>query len=168
VNPETSQVDDLHLVALPSAVSCAGLFVRFTLSEWSLESMLDEVVQTVGHRVSAIVDGTDLAVPGFLTVRLRLRGDHLVAEVEDDLAGELPAGPMPAGVRTVVLPLAGGNLMRSELALPAGLTAQAVALPRRDRRRSLVAEQTAGERGTMEPAVLQRVLSSLNQWSGGE
>ena len=56
MNTETSQVDDLHLVALPSAVSCAGMFVRFTLSEWSLKSMYEDVTRTVSHRVSSIVE----------------------------------------------------------------------------------------------------------------
>jgi hypothetical protein len=167
VNTETSQVDDLHLVALPSAVSCAGMFVRFTLSEWSLKSMYEEVTRTVSHRVSSIVDATDSRFPGFILVRLRVSGGYLVSEVEDDMIAKLPAGPMPPGMRMDVAPLTGrGNLMRFELPLPGGLTARAVALPRRGARRSLVEEQAEGERGLVEPEVLQRVLSSLNQWSG--
>jgi len=167
VNTETSQVDDLHLVALPSAVNCAGMFVRFTLSEWSLKSMYEDVVRTVNHRVATIVDATDSRFPGFIMVRLRVSGGYLVSEVEDDMIAKLPAGPLPIGVEMDVAPLTGrGNLMRSELPLPGGLTARAVALPRRGARRSLIEEQPETERGLVEPEVLQRVLSSLNQWSG--
>jgi hypothetical protein len=166
VNTETSQVDDLRLVAVQSAVSCAALFVRFTVAEWSLPSMLDDVLRIVGHRVSAIVDHSDPRVPGFITLRLGLRGDCFIVEVQDDLNGELSAGSALRGVKTVVVPLAGrGNLMRSELALPTGLSAQEVSLPRRGSRRSLVDEQFDGAQGPVEPAVLQRVLSSLTQWS---
>jgi hypothetical protein len=85
--------------------------------------------------------------------------------VEDGLAGDLPVGPASAA-NTGVVPLAGrGNLFWCELPLPTGLTAGAVSLPRRDNRRSLVDEQMAGDRDEANPAVLQRVLSSLNQWS---
>lgn len=166
MNTETSQVDDLRLVAVQSAVSCAGLFVRFTVAEWSLPSMLDDVLRVVGHRVSAIVDNSDPRVPGFITLRLGLRGDAFIVEVQDDLNGDLSAGSALRGVNTVVVPLAGrGNLMRSELPLPTGLSAQEVSLPRRGGRRSLVDEQFDGTQGPVEPAVLQRVLSSLTQWS---
>jgi hypothetical protein len=166
VSTQTTQVDDLHLVAFPSAVSCAGLFVRFTLTEWSLMPLLDDATRVVGHRVSAIVDSSDSRVPGLITLRLRVRGECLVVEVEDRLAVDLPAGPVPAAANTGVVPLAGrGNLFWCELPLPAGLTAGAVSLPRRDNRKSLVNEQMAGDRDEANPAVLQRVLSSLNQWS---
>jgi hypothetical protein len=165
VNPQTSQVDDLHLVALPSAVNCAGLFVRFTLSEWSLPTMLDDLLRTVSHRVSAVVEVSDPKAPAFLTIRLRLWGDYLVAEVEDDVRGEVPNGRLPIGVSMTVSPMPRrGNLARSELQLPAGMTAQGVALPRRDRRRTVVAEQPEAERGLVEPEILERVFSSLSQW----
>jgi hypothetical protein len=51
------------------------------------------------------------------------------------------------------------------LPLPTGLSAPEVSLPRRGGRRSLVDEQFDGTQGPVEPAVLQRVLSSLTQWS---
>jgi len=166
VNTETSQVDDLRLVAVQSAVSCAALFVRFTVAEWSLPSMLDDVSRVVGNRVLAIVENSDPRVPGFITLRLGLRGEYFIVEVQDDLTGDLTAGPALRGVKTVVVPLAGrGNLMRSELLLPSGLSAQEVSLPRRGSRRSVVDEQFDGSQGPVEPAVLQRVLSSLTQWS---
>lgn len=163
VNTETSQVDDLRLVAVRSAVSCAALFVRFTVSEWSLPSMLDDVSRVVVNRVSAIVENSDPGVPGFITLRLGLRGGSFLVEIEDDLNGNLSAGSSLRGVQTVVIPRVGrGNLLRSELALPSGLSAS---LPRRGARRSLVDEQMEGEPSAVEPAVLQRVLSSLSQWS---
>jgi len=42
VNAQTAQVDDLTLIALPTAVNCADLFVRFTLGEWRLRNMVDD------------------------------------------------------------------------------------------------------------------------------
>jgi hypothetical protein len=166
VTTHTAQVDDLRLVALSSAVNCTGLFVQFTLTEWSLLPLLDDATRAACHRVSAIVDNSNSKAPGFITVRLRLHGEYLVVEVQDDLAGELPAGSMPEGSNNGVVPLLGrGNLAWFELPLPMGLTAQAVSLPRRDSRRSVITEEMTGERGDPDPAVLQRVLSSLSQWS---
>jgi hypothetical protein len=165
VTTHTAQVDDLRLVALSSAVNCTSLFVRFTLSEWSLLPLLDDATRAACDRVSAIVDNSNPKAPGFITIRLRLQGEYLVVEVQDDLARALPAGSVP-GANNGVYPLAGrGNLAWYELPLPVGMTAQGVSLPRRDNRRSVITEEMTGERAEADPAVLQRVLSSLSQWS---
>ena len=42
MNNQTSQVDDLRLVATPSAVNVAEMFVRFSLMEWSLRPLVPQ------------------------------------------------------------------------------------------------------------------------------
>ncbi|WP_199439975.1 ATP-binding protein [Umezawaea beigongshangensis] len=164
MNPQTEQVDDLQLIALPNAVSCADLFVRFALSEWALRPMIGEAGEVVRHLVEAAVERATPGNPSFITVRLRLTGGYLVVEVEDAQAMRAPATPPGlAGRRTGVVDLAGrGSLIWCELALPAGMTASAVPLPRRERRRSPAAEQLGDESAEIDPAVMQRILYGLN------
>src|SRR5579885_2638595 len=49
VNVHTTQIDDLQLIALPSAVNCAEMFVRFTVTEWSLRPLADEATFVARH-----------------------------------------------------------------------------------------------------------------------
>jgi hypothetical protein len=165
VNTDTAQVDDLHLVAMPSAVSCAGLFARFTLGEWHLSPLRSEAEDAVSRLVRAVVDEADQNKPGFITVRLRLAGDCLLIEVQDDLPAR-PRGTSPAleGKRSGIVPLEGrGKIAWCELPLPTGMTASGVSLPRRDARRSIVEGQPEGERVEVDPQVVQRILSGLTR-----
>ncbi|MCP2166849.1 ATP-binding protein [Goodfellowiella coeruleoviolacea] len=162
MNAQTAQVDDLQLVALPSAVNCADLFVRFALTEWALRPMRDEAAQAARQLVTSTVENADPQAPGMITVRTLLRGDRLVIEVEDNV----PAADAPslAGLRTGVAPLPdGGRVVWCELPLPDGVTASAVPLPRRERRRSLAAEQLEGEKAEVDPEVIQRILYGLSR-----
>lgn len=170
MNAQTTQMDDLHLVALPSAVNCAELFVRFALAEWSLRLLLDEAVQVARQVVVAAVNSADPQSPGLITVRLRLRGDRLVIEVEDRQMVSPPVGlPTLASGRTGVTSLEGrGTLVWCELPLPAGVTASAVPLPRREQRRSPAAQQMTDEPAEVDPQVIQRILFGLSQSSDGQ
>jgi hypothetical protein len=160
VNSHTAQIDDLRLIALPSAVNCADLFVRFTLGEWSLHALRDEAANAVCELVTAAVDGTDPQAPGFITVRLRLRGDHLGIEVEDDQPGPAPdLSPTLAGGRAGVEARGRGKLVWCELTLPSGVEASAVPLPRRDRKKSSGDQNV--ERAEVDPQVMERILSGL-------
>jgi hypothetical protein len=163
VNPHTTQVDDLQLIALPSAVNCADLFVRFSLTEWSLAEMRDEAIKVTAALVTNVVETTDSRSPGMLTVRLRLRGDALVIEVEDQnpAAPDLVrlVGSRPSGVARGT---DGAKLVWCELPLPGGQKASAVPLPRRERRRSPAAEALANEPAEVDPQVMERVLYALN------
>jgi hypothetical protein len=163
VASETAQVDDIQLTAQPSAVNCTDIFVRFTLAEWSLRPMLDDATHTACEVVSAAVDSADQKSPGFITVRLRLRGDCLVIEVSDDQVVQPRALPsVLKGRRAGVEPLRGrGKLVWCELPLPEGVSASKVPLPRRERRASPAAEQLAGEPAEVDPQVIQRILSGL-------
>ena len=76
-------MDDLVLVALPTAVTCTELFVQFALTEWSLLEMQGEVKQVARELVNAAVANNDPRAPRFLTVRLSLAGGNLTIEVED-------------------------------------------------------------------------------------
>lgn len=135
---QTAQVDDIRLVALPSAVNCTELFVRFSLTEWSLKEMLDEASDVAKQLVLAVIEKTDPRSPGFVTVRLRLSGDVLLAEVEDDQIGFAHAGaPQVRGKRTGAVPLQWGKLVWCELPLPEGMSAKSVRLPRRGDRRPM-------------------------------
>ncbi|KAA2258029.1 ATP-binding protein [Solihabitans fulvus] len=169
MDSHTAQVDDLRLVALPNAVSCADMFVRFSLAEWSLRLMQDEAIYVTCHLVAAVVDHSDPRAPGFITVRLRLRGDCLVIEVEDDHPSPTIPSPVLNGRRAGVLPVRGrGTLVWCELPLPAHLTAAAVPLPQREPRRSPAAEaeRLAGEPTGVDPAIMERILYGLSRPAG--
>ncbi|MQA08160.1 MAG: ATP-binding protein [Pseudonocardiaceae bacterium] len=164
MNARTAQVDDLRLVALPSAVNCTDLFVRFTLAEWSLQSMMDDTMHAARQLVMAAVGPGDSASPAILTVRLRVRGDCLSVEVEDDRPQQLAVVPSelsdrPSGVVSLER---GGTLVWCELPLPSGMTAAEVRLPQRGPKKSSYSEQVS-EEADMDPQVMQRILTALSQ-----
>lgn len=164
MNAETAQVDDLQLVALPSAVNCAEIFVRFTLSEWSLRAMADEASHAVSKIIEAAVDDADSRAPGFVTVRLRLTGVSLVIEVEDTQpVRPRAAAPTVSNARTGIEAMHGGRRLWCELRLPSGMNASAVPLPQREPRRSPTAERMADEPDDVDPEVMQRLLTSLSK-----
>lgn len=165
MNAETAQVDDLRLVALPSAVNCADLFARFTLAEWSLRRMADDAAHTVTQLVTSIVDNADSRSSGFVVVRLRLHGDRLVIEVEHDQSERSPAlPPALADVHTGTVPLQDrGTLVRCELPLPEGTTASDIPLPRRDTTKSRTPEQATDAADDVDPQLMQRLLSGLTR-----
>lgn len=161
---QTSQVDDLRLVALPSAVNCAEMFVRFALAEWSLRSLIPEATRITRHLVSSSVnESKNAATPKFLTIRVRVHGDALVIELDDDLYGEPPELP-GAQISAVTLPGSRRNVW-SELPLPTGMSAAAVPLPQRSpNRQHSPAEYTAEQpRVDADSQILQRVLYGLNR-----
>ncbi|MEV6910701.1 ATP-binding protein [Amycolatopsis sp. NPDC051071] len=166
MSARTSQVDDLRLVAQPNAVLCSELFVRLILSDWSLRPLLDQAKTAAAKLVGALVDAADPKTPPFLTLRLRLKADVLVIEVDHDL--DRLAAPTPAaGERTGVVPCeTGGVTTWCELPLPGGLSAGQVQLPRRGDRRTLVDEPVSGAPVGADPEVLERLLSRLSGWSG--
>ncbi|GAB3289438.1 hypothetical protein [Parasphingorhabdus pacifica] len=170
MNHQTAQVDDLQLIALPSAVNCTDIFVRFALTEWSLRPMADEAVQAASHLVQTAVDNNNPKSPSLITVRLRLRGDCLVIELEDEQMIEQPAVPSELEeYRSGVEPMSNGQGKRvwCELPLPGGVEASAVPLPRRERKRSTLAEQLPDEATEVDPQVMERLLSGLNRNSYG-
>lgn len=164
MNPETTQVDDLRLIALPSAKNCADLFVRFTLVEWRLRGLVDEVARVAGGLVGAAIR-QDTKNAGFVTVRLRLRGDGLVVEVEDEQPGPRPTEPPHfEDLRGGVEPFRGaGRLLWCEVPLPTGQTASAVPLPQRERRPSAAAQRINEEEGEFDPQVWERLLAGLSR-----
>jgi hypothetical protein len=168
VNPQTTQVDDLRLVALPTAVNCADMFVRFALAEWSLRQLRDEASQVACALVGTVVDRSDSPVPTFLTLRLRLHGDCLVVEVEDTepLAPVVPEALAGRQAGVVSAP-GGGNLIWCELALPTGLSAAGVPLPRRERRKppssAAPADQAEQETADVDDEFFERLLSKLHR-----
>ncbi|WP_027927557.1 hypothetical protein [Amycolatopsis benzoatilytica] len=164
MSTRTTQVDDLRLVAQPSAISCTELFVRLILSDWSLLPMLDQATNAAVRLVGDVVDQSSPAAPSFVTVRLQLRGDHLVVEVEDDLPAPVPPRDDRIGVRPGP---AGGRVTWCELPLPGGISAGQVRLPRRGDRRTLVDEPVSGGPVGADPEVLERLLNRLSSWSDG-
>jgi hypothetical protein len=162
VNGETVQVDDIQLTAQPSAVKCTDMFVRFTLTEWALRGLEDEAARIGCEAVNSVVRNANPDSPGFLTVRLRLRGDCLVIEVSDDQPAQ--QGALPAalsGKRAGVERLGHGKLVWCELPLPGGVEASAVPLPRRGRKSSRAASDEPVEQAEVDPQVIQRILSGL-------
>ena len=164
MDSQTQQVDDLRLVALPSAVNCTEIFVRFTLAEWSLQTLENEAIRLAKHLVNGTVEYNDPDRPSMLTVRLRLTGNDLVVEVEADRAGSPPAG---AGRRAGLATLTNGlQLSWCTVALPPGLSAPSVPLPRRTRRPSPAAA-ALGPQDDVDDDVLRRIMFGLGGAEGG-
>jgi hypothetical protein len=166
VNPQTTQVDDLRLVALPTAVNCADMFVRFALREWHLRQLQDEASHVACQLVTTVVERNQAAVPGFLTLRLRLHGDCLVIEVEDTEPTP-PVVPQSLAGRQggVMSPPGGGNLIWCEVALPSGVSASAVPLPRRERRKPPATSPASPEpeSADVDDEFFERLLSKLHR-----
>jgi hypothetical protein len=159
-------MDDIRLVAQPSALPVTELFVRLILTDWSLLPMLEQVTATAKRLVGAVVDASDPKAPAFVTLRLRLRAEVLSIEVDDDVPGRPDAQAHP-GERLGVVPAdSGGRTTWCELPLPGGMTARQVRLPRRQERRTLVDEPVSGDPVTADPEVLERLLTRLSGWSG--
>lgn len=175
---QPTQVDDLRLVALPSAISCAEMFVRFALAEWSLRPLIEDATLVTRHIVKSSVAGGTTSRPRFLTIRVRLHADCVVIEVDDEQSGELPELPGWT-ISAVTLP-GGRRNVWCELALRGGVSP---ALPRRSPGRS-AARQAIQPPGVEQPKVetpnfdeyipepmldpsdseiLQRVLYGLNR-----
>lgn len=174
MNPETTQVDDIRLVALPTAVNCAELFVRFALTEWSLRPLLDEASDVVRELTDAAVEVSDQRRPPFITVRARVHSDRLVIEVESSYPTRPPTElDGPNGWRAGVVPLRGrGQLAWCELPLPGGMDASSVPLPRRHHRRSAepVADQPSMEpqaTADVDENVMRRILFGLGGDANG-
>ena len=141
VHAQTAQMDDLVLVALPTAVTCTELFVQFALTEWSLLEMQGEVTQAARDLVNAAVANNDPRAPRFLTVRLSLAGGNLTIEVDD------------------------GQINWRELPLPGGLSAEAVQLPRRSRQRKPALPEPPMDEtpSDVDPDVIRRVFAALSR-----
>ncbi|HEX3646902.1 MAG TPA: ATP-binding protein [Pseudonocardiaceae bacterium] len=137
MHPDTTQVDDIRLVALPTAINCAELFVRFTLAEWSLKSMIDQAIDVVRELTDAAVEVADQRTPALITVRARLQSEQLVIEVESGRPTRPPTAlDGPNGWRAGIMRLRGTRqLAWCQLPLPTGMDASSVPLPRRHHRK---------------------------------
>jgi hypothetical protein len=166
LSAHTSQMDDIRLVAQPSALPVTELFVRLILSDWSLLPMLEQVTATAKRLVGTVIEAGDPKSPAFVTLRLRLRAEVLSVEVDDDVPGLPEPKVTGPGERVGVTPGAGGaRTTWCELELPGGINARQVRLPRRQDRRSLVDEPVSGDPVAADPQVLERLLSRLSGWS---
>jgi hypothetical protein len=170
VRDQTVQVDDLKLVALPSAINCADLFVRFTLVEWRVDSMVPEVRRATEALITAVVGNPDLkATPTMLLFRLRLSGNSLAIEIEDDRQSPTLVVPRSlSGPNSGVTMLSTGKqLIWTEVPLPKGMDATVVPLPRRGTTRAAAsaapppAEIAAAD--DLSPDVMERILEGLRK-----
>jgi hypothetical protein len=167
VQDQTAQVDDLRLVALPSAVNCAELFVRFTLTEWHVPQIIDDVRETAKRMVLAViatvVEGSD---PTMITIRLRLRGSTVVVELQDDRSSPRLVVPRSlagkvSGIETLSR---GRQLIWCELSLPTGMDATVVPLPRRGTTRATKPRsKEIDEAVDLNNDVMQRILDGLRR-----
>jgi hypothetical protein len=167
VQDQTAQVDDLRLVALPSAVNCAELFVRFTLTEWHVPQIIDDARETAKRMVLAVIATVDEdADPTMITVRLRLRGATAVVEVQDDRpAPRLVVPRSLANKRAGVETLPGSRqLIWCEIPLPGGMDATVVPLPRRGTTRAAPPRKSEiDEAVDLNNDVMQRILDGLRR-----
>lgn len=167
MHEQTVQVDDLRLVALPSAMNCADLFVKFTLTEWRVASMIEDVSNTTRSLVRAVVGEVDTsAPPAMITVRLRLSGTRLSVEIEDERVTPRLAVPpeLPHSSSGVEVLADGRQLIWSDLPLPSGMDATVVPLPRRGTTKAAaVRPPEADERGDLDDDVMKRILDALKK-----
>jgi hypothetical protein len=168
VHPDTTQVDDIRLVALPTAINCAELFVRFALAEWSLKSMADEATDVVRELTDAAVEVADQRTPALITVRARLQSDRLVLEVESGRPTRQPTALNgPHGWRAGIVQLRGTRQIAwCELPLPTGMNASSVPLPRRHHRKPPDAggppqNVDLGGQADVDEDVMRRILFGL-------
>lgn len=166
MHPDTTQVDDIRLVALPTAINCAELFVRFALGEWSLKSMIDEATDVVRELTDAAVEVADQRTPAFITVRARLQSDRLVIEVESGRPTRPPTElDGPNGWRAGIIQLRGTRQVAwCELPLPTGMNASSVPLPRRHHRKPPEAggpPVDLGASSDVDEDVMRRILFGL-------
>ncbi|GAB3149991.1 ATP-binding protein [Amycolatopsis sp. NPDC004378] len=167
MSAHTSQMDDIRLVAQPSALPVTELFVRLILTDWSLLPMLEHTTATAKRLVEAVIEAGDPRSPAFVTLRLRLRAEVLVVEVDDDVPGLPEPKVVGPGERVgVTHGAAGARTTWCELELPGGMNARQVRLPRRQERRTLVDEPVTGDPVAADPEVLERLLNRLSGWSG--
>ncbi|GAA3038855.1 ATP-binding protein [Actinokineospora globicatena] len=163
MNDRTEQMDDLQLVALPTAVGCTEMFVRFSATEWNLRPMRDAAAQAGRALAQAVVGAANPANPGMLTARIRVAGPDLVIEIETPRVARTPA--IPDGPRVGVTDLGDGRyLLWASLPLPGGMNASAVPLPRRQRRPSPAAAIEAAREPLHDDGddVMQRILFGLS------
>ncbi|OLT43103.1 histidine kinase [Saccharomonospora sp. CUA-673] len=165
MSTHTAQVDDIRLVAVPSALNCAAMFAEFSLSEWQLPMLRETTSEAVRTLVQNVLDHAQ-GRTGFVSVRLRLKGDCLVIEVEDDqLANAHDDAPVIEGRRTGAMPVQGrGKLVWCEIPLPPGMSATQVRLPHRGERRNLPPEAAAAAPeppSNVDPSLADRVLVGL-------
>lgn len=173
VRDQTVQVDDLKLVALPSAINCADLFVRFTLAEWRVDTMIPEVRRATEALITSVVGNADKkSTPTMLLFRLRLSGNTLAIEIEDDR--QTPTLKVPRSLHgpnsgTTMLST-GKQLIWAEVPLPKGMDATVVPLPRRGTTRAAAAaapppvEVPAAD--DLSPDVMERILEGLRRDHG--
>lgn len=167
MSTHTAQVDDIRLVAESSALNCAAMFVEFSLSEWQLPMLRETTSEAARALVQNVLDHAEGRTPGFVNVRLRLKGDCLVVEVEDDqLAHAHDDAPVIEGRRTGAVPVQGrGKLVWCEVPLPPGMSAPQVRLPHRGERQNLPPEAAASSPSeapqAVDPALADRVLVGL-------
>lgn len=167
MHDQTVQVDDLRLVALPSAMNCADLFVRFTLTEWHVTSMIEDVANATKSLVRAVVGDVDkYAPPAMITVRLRLSGSRLSIEIEDERATPRLAVPpeLPKSSSGVEVLAGGAQIIWSELPLPSGMDATVVPLPRRGTTKApAIRPMEEGEDNGLDNEVMDRILNALKR-----
>jgi hypothetical protein len=167
VHDQTVQVDDLRLVALPSAMNCADLFVRFTLTEWRVKSMIEDVANATRSLVRAVVGKVDKsAPPAMIIVRLRLSGSRMSVEIEDERSSPRLAVPpeLSQSSSGVELLPGGRQLIWSDLPLPTGMDATVVPLPRRGTTKAAAVRPVEDDKQTdLDDDVMKRILNALKR-----
>jgi hypothetical protein len=184
--PDFRLYSDLHLAAVPTAVGCAQLFVKYTLGSWRLDELTEPVSQIVTELVTRAVFTTGIADHDprwaeldelkLITVRLLVIEQLFVVEVADaDPAfggdGEKPLVVVPSLCKrwSYYAPKVGGKVIWGELLLdssaPSGFdqTLEIVRpLPRRVPRREPADPIEAMD----DIGVLRRVRDSLRSLGG--
>ncbi|WP_460405500.1 ATP-binding protein [Actinophytocola sediminis] len=145
------------------------MFVRFTLTEWRVASMIEDVANTTRSLVRAVVGKVDKSVPpAMITVRLRLSGSRMSVEIEDERASpRLAVPPELPHSSSGVEALGGGQLIWSDLPLPSGMDATVVPLPRRGTTKAAAVRPPEEENQTdLDDDVMKRILNALKREPG--
>lgn len=180
--PLPPSADGQLLAALPSAVSCAQRFVRFTLERWRLFDLVDLTETVTTELVSDAVSSTGVIVehPNYLDLydkqlnlidlRLHLAETHVIVQVWD--ADPTPPRPREreyADSRNFYLPQHGGKVVWAALEIPPTLlhegTRRPGLLPRRAGYpcRPVPPAADSPVEVMAEPALLERVRDGIQQ-----
>lgn len=154
--------DGIRLVATRTAISCAGLFVAYTLTRWRARSILlgavlvtDELV-TSAVKATGVMDEhvhwTEVTRINLITVHLLSLEDSIRIEIWDS-APNLPLLPDDAGspVKRGCYATAGGKVVWAELSV----------LPQR--RKTSTRPAPPPEQFEQDPDLLRRVLDGLDR-----
>lgn len=73
----------LHLVALPSALTCVRLFITYRLDRWGIDAAEPELQRAAAEQVARAIATCPADRPAPITARLLRYPTHITFELDD-------------------------------------------------------------------------------------